>query len=283
MKRGSGEDDRAGKGTSPSVRVVERATSILFALAEKKTPMGPTEIGRMVDLDRATVHRLLQTLAARDMVVQAKGTGRYVLGPGLLRLSEGAPGSELRHMAAPYIRKLRDHSNETVALGVSMQNRCVQILQEASPLSIHWNAATGESAPLYAGATGRAMLAFLNPRNRAAAMAEPYPAAAAGLVDTLRREAERDIATIRRRGFATATQETAAVDVKGLAAPIFDRTGKPVAAITIGWPASRYSDAAMNDCATQVLEAVNELSSRLGYNVKRVVRRSGSPHDGQGA
>lgn len=232
--------------------------------------MGPAEIARIIGLDRATVHRLLQTLLARDLVVQARGSGRYMLGPGLLRLSEAIPGSELRQMAAPYIRQLRDHSNETVALGVTLQNRCIQILQEPSPQTIHWNAVTGESLPLYAGATGKAILAFLNPAQQAAALAEADRPADRDQAD--RQEAQRDIPLIRRRGYATATQETA-VDVKGLAAPIFDRLGKPIAAITIGWPASRYSQRALEASTPHLLEAANGLSSRLGYNVKRVVRR----------
>jgi DNA-binding IclR family transcriptional regulator len=271
---------------SGSVRAVDRATDVLFCLSARKAPMGPAEIARIVGLDRATVHRLLQTLLARDLVVQARGSGRYMLGPGLLRLSEAIPGSELRQMAAPYIRQLRDYSNETVALGVTLQNRCIQILQEPSPQTIHWNAVTGESLPLYSGATGKAILAFLNPTQQAAALAEANPVADGGNPVANggnpvanggddrgdRQEAQRDIPLIRRRGYATATQETAA-DVKGLAAPIFDRLGKPIAAITIGWPASRYTQDALEASTSHLLEAANGLSSRLGYNVKRVVRR----------
>jgi DNA-binding IclR family transcriptional regulator len=127
--------------------------------------------------------------------------------------------------------------------------------------------------PLYAGATGKAMLAFLNPKQQEAAFAEPHLPEFVERAEEAKERARQEIATIRRRGYAAASRELSP-DVNGIAAPIFDRFGRPVAAITIGGPSSRFDDDAAARSVMPLLETANELSVRLGYNA--VITRAAS-------
>jgi DNA-binding IclR family transcriptional regulator len=90
-------DSVARDGTSrPSVRVararhesavrsVARASDILLALGE-----GPQSLGRIAQrtsLTKPTAHRLLAALVYRQMVVQDKATGAYLIGPRAMRIA----------------------------------------------------------------------------------------------------------------------------------------------------------------------------------------------------
>jgi len=68
-----------------TVRSVARASAILLALGE-----GPQSRGRLAQrtsLTKSTAHRLLAALLYRQMVVQDKATGAYLIGPGAMRIA----------------------------------------------------------------------------------------------------------------------------------------------------------------------------------------------------
>jgi DNA-binding IclR family transcriptional regulator len=63
-----------------SVQSVARACDILAILGDSNVPLSALEIANASGLDHTVVHRLLRTLAERDMVVEDRGA--YGLGPG---------------------------------------------------------------------------------------------------------------------------------------------------------------------------------------------------------
>jgi DNA-binding IclR family transcriptional regulator len=71
-----------------AVRSVARASNILLALSE-----GPQSLGRIAErtaLTKSTAHRLLPALLCRQMVIQDKASGDYLMGPGALRIAARA-------------------------------------------------------------------------------------------------------------------------------------------------------------------------------------------------
>jgi DNA-binding IclR family transcriptional regulator len=144
------------------------------------------------------VHRLLHTLAARDLVVQATGDGSWLLRPDVRRLSDGyLPTDRLVHIAAvelgrmlpqrPVAQRLRD-----------LRSRHDDDPGEYAPVqppvdSPRHGRATADDA---GSALGRATLAGSDPGTRAMMLqlvdalpgAEPHrPEAVAALVEDFRR------------------------------------------------------------------------------------------------
>lgn len=250
-----------------SIRTVYRAIDVLFCIAAHRAPIGPTEIGRRTGIDRATVRRLLQTLAIHKLAIPSHEAGRYVLGPGLLTLSEGVPDNQIRELAGPHLVRLRDISGESVVLSVLSQNRCTHIMLEASHHAVRWSTEIGASVPLYAGAAGKAMLAFLDEPELERAFSEPYFPDSVDGAEQARKQAKAEIPRIRDVGYAVAIQELS-VDAAGIAAPVFDHSRKPIASIGICGPTSRFGEASFARYSGELLDTVLTLSAQLGYSAK---------------
>ena len=79
------------------IQSVQRAAQILDVLGSGTPRLGVTEIADRVGLAKPTVHGLLRTLEAHDLVAQDPDTGKYSLGPGVLQLGNAyLDGSDLR-------------------------------------------------------------------------------------------------------------------------------------------------------------------------------------------
>src|SRR6201982_4300927 len=75
----------------------QRAPQIRGAPASGTPRLGVTEIADRLGLAKPTVHGLLRTLEANELVAQDPETGKYSLGPGVLQLGNAyLDGSELR-------------------------------------------------------------------------------------------------------------------------------------------------------------------------------------------
>ena len=99
------------------VRSVARAADILLALED-----GPKSLGRIsqrTGLSKPTAHRLLASLAYRQMVIQNPLTVEYALGPGCLRVADaimrGAAG--IGSLVMPILESLAATSGETWSQG----------------------------------------------------------------------------------------------------------------------------------------------------------------------
>src|SRR5207248_5015175 len=98
-----------------SIASVERAAAALFVLADGE--LGTNELARRLGIDASTSSRLLATLAASQLVEQAPESGRYRLGPGVLRLGNAVLARlDLREVARPHLLALAEETGETVTL-----------------------------------------------------------------------------------------------------------------------------------------------------------------------
>ena len=97
---------------------IKKAVLLLSELTRKSGPSGVTELARALDMPKATVHRILGILCEDNVVVKT-ADGRYKVGPTVLLWSGGYRYSTaVIELAAPWLRRLRDATNETVHLCV---------------------------------------------------------------------------------------------------------------------------------------------------------------------
>ena len=105
--------------------------------------------------------RILATLAAAGYVEHLPATGRYRLGPQVLRLSTHALGGvDLRSAARPHLDELVDETGETATLSVPGDRDAVTIDFVLSRASVASVARVGRPSIAHATATGKVMLAF---------------------------------------------------------------------------------------------------------------------------
>ena len=67
------------------IQSVDRAIRVLVALQGARR-MTLSELAGRLELPASTVHGIVRTLVGHGMVVQEHGSGRYQLGPAVLRL-----------------------------------------------------------------------------------------------------------------------------------------------------------------------------------------------------
>jgi DNA-binding IclR family transcriptional regulator len=210
---------------SEIAKTADLALQVLLEVAEKG-PTSATELSRSLGMNRTVVHRLLSTLQRRGFV-RRQDEG-YVLGPVVVRLSDLVE-PELRRVARPVIRRASGQVGETVVLSVP-DGRDVVVVEQSlgGDHMVRVEHKIGSRHPLYLGASGRAILAFL-------------PETAVGRALRGLEDAERVrelLEEIRRFGYAVSHDELQR-GVFGTAAPIRDPNGRAVGAIAILVPLSR--------------------------------------------
>ena len=137
---------------------------------------------------------------------------------------------------------------------------CIDRVESTHPLRLSLE--VGRLTPLTAGASAKALLAFLPPTEIRVVLDRPMERLAPGTLtapDALLEELE----AIRQRGYATSREETDA-SAWGVAAPIRSRDGYAVAAIGLAGPLSRLSDRAWDEFGALVRTAASEAELRLG-------------------
>src|ERR1700686_3278406 len=97
------------------IQSVQRAAQILGVLGSGTPRLGVTEIAERLGLAKPTVHGLLRTLEAHELIPQDAETGKYSLGPGVLQLGNAyLDGSELRARSLLWADALAQRASEAV-------------------------------------------------------------------------------------------------------------------------------------------------------------------------
>src|SRR6476660_7394936 len=143
------------------IQSVDRAIRILTALQGARR-MTLSELAGRLELPPSTVHGIIRTLVGHGMVVQEHGSGRYQLGPAVLRLGNVYLDTlELRSKTIPWAEDLARHTGLAVRTGVLLIDDVVLIHHEPRPDGSRQMPEVGIVIPAHASALGKAMLAFL--------------------------------------------------------------------------------------------------------------------------
>jgi DNA-binding IclR family transcriptional regulator len=205
-------------------KTTDQALEILEAVIHRG-PISAQRLARELELNRTACHRLLSTLHQRGYV--RKEGSSYSVGHRFLRLATQALPLLLVR-ARPVLRELADAHGETVLLTVVDGDDAVaidQVIGDRHTVRVGYR--IGNRHPLVTGASGRALLAYLDEAHIArAAAAEPDPAA---LLDQLDR--------LRADGYGTSQNELNS-NVFGVSVPVLD-DGAVLASLTVVAPTDR--------------------------------------------
>jgi DNA-binding IclR family transcriptional regulator len=117
--------------------------------------------------------------------------------------------------------------------------------------------------PLHAGSAGKALLAFMPPELVKQIVAKPLEKMTPNTI-TKRKALLEELEMIRKRGYAVSHSERFE-DALGLAAPIFDASGKVVGALNVAGPTMRFTEAEIDKYAPKIIQLANRISEALGY------------------
>ncbi len=242
---------------------VEKALQLIEALSRSTAPIGVSQLGRDLKLNKSTVYRLVDTLVRHGYAQQDKETGRYALTVKLWEMGLGAVrGMGLRQTARPVLEREATRTGEATLLGI-VQEREALIIDKADschPLQIV--SPLGSRVSLTSSSLGRALLAFQPDALVTDVMAAFSPPTSRG-IQTPAMLAEA-LAQVRAEGVARSVDEWQ-VGVSGVAAPIRDGQGQVVCAFCITGPSSRLVPGRMEELAGHCRTAAAEISALLGH------------------
>ncbi|MCU1500982.1 MAG: putative IclR family transcriptional regulator [Ilumatobacteraceae bacterium] len=211
------------------VGVLDKGISIIAAVAEG--PLDLAGLQRVTGLPRATAHRLAVALE-RHHLLRRDASGRFCLGFELIRLGRLATDAfPLAELARPALVALRDRTGESVQLYVREGDarRCIVSLQ--SPHALRWTVAEGALLPLGIGSAGKVLDGT-------------------------------GIGGARRGGASNGVVESVEEREPGVAsvsAPVTDRDGVILGAVSVSGPVERLSRAPRRRFGRDVERAAAEI------------------------
>ena len=217
-----------------TVQSIERAATLLHAIAESGGQMGVTELAGAVGLPKTTTHGLLRTLLSVGFVEQDPRTGRYSLGAGLLGLgTHYLDANELRSRASNWSDSLAARSGCAVRLGTPAGLQVVVVHHVFRPDDSPQELEVGSLLPAHATAVGKVLLASRPAVARSLTDVPLDALTPRTVVDPAALLAE--LQATRARGWAEQRGEYR-LGVAGIAAPVHGPGGLVVGALGISGP-----------------------------------------------
>jgi DNA-binding IclR family transcriptional regulator len=232
-------------------------------LSGRSRRLGVVEMAGQLGLPKGTVHGILRTLQSVGFVEQDLDSGKYQLGAAVLHIgSSYLDANELRTRALNWADSLATQSSESVRIGTLHDRQVLIVHHVFRPDDSRQALDVGSLVPLHATALGKALLA--HHRYLVADLENPL----AGLTPSTisdKDELEHELDEIQARGWASERGELYP-GVASIAAPIQDRRGVIVGAISVSGPIERLCEDSLPrlDLVGYVLETARTVSRELG-------------------
>ena len=242
--------------------IIEKSIALLDVVGDANRPQTFTEIAKASGFNKSTTHRLISILTTEGLLQYDEGTKTYMLGHKLLQLAQKAwRGFEIQAVALNDMLRLHEEVQENVSIGVLQGSEVVHLRMIES--QYHWGVAPVMREPAHSTAVGKVIVAFLPPEIRAAWLdRQSFPRSTKRTI-TSRRAFEKELARVRDRGLATNDREDMDY-VVGIAAPVFNFLGEPVAALNIWAPTNRCSLADLEVWSEALKSAADHVSGLIG-------------------
>lgn len=250
----------------PTVPALARGLDILELFLERPCSLSVPEIAARLGLPRSTAHQLVQTLVARGYLTPLDGQPhRFRLGLRAFELG-GAYSAhlDLAREGQEVAQSVASRCGETVYIATLDGTEVVYIAKVDSIHPVRLIASVGMRLPAHCTGLGKMLLAGRSDEELAALYpSEELPGMTATSITSFS-ELRGVLAENRAKGLAFDNAESTP-GVQCVAAPIFNRDGAMVAALSIATPAMRMSPGRQVVLAELVQAGARELSRRLGY------------------
>ncbi len=239
---------------------IERVLDILDTVAASTKPLSATEINGVLNLPKATAHRLCAELESRGYLLKRINGKSYVPGNRLHDIAVGVLANE-RFSAARHaiLTALSERVGETcnIAYPDGLYMAYSDRVETKAPLRLQFS--IGMRVPLYCTASGKLYLSTLQKGRRKSIV---------GKLDLIQRAKNtitdpdrllKELETIAEHQVSIDNQELYD-DVIAIAVPIKDRQGRFYSSLAIQAPATRVSIEEQENYLPLLREAAHDLA-----------------------
>ena len=237
---------------------------LLDVIGEQEAPARFKDLQAATGLSKGTLARMLNTLVLFRFVRHEDSDNTYRLGHRLFELAHRVwEDFDLRGAALPLLDRLADDLRETVALCSIESDEVLYIDQRSRGGAFGFRIEIGRRAPLHCTAGGKALLAFAAPHEQRSILDRIRLTRFTDRTFTDEDALVADLALAKVRGYAISLGEHVE-GVSSVAAPIFDHTGRAVAAIGAFGPSSRLSSDRLHVAGRDLMAAARQISGNVG-------------------
>jgi DNA-binding IclR family transcriptional regulator len=243
-----------------TIQSVDRAATLLKAIAEARRPPTVVELAEACGLNRSTAWRLLATLERHGLVERDPVTQRYGVGYALMGIAAAADHESLARRTRPALEALAADTGETVGLAVAKRLRLVYVeqIEAAQIMTVNW---LGKSVPLHATSAGKAFLAYLDAEERDALLDGELERFTAATV-TDRAALERQFDAVRQHGYCVCIGELEDT-LFGASAPILGVRRRPLGVVSVWASQHRVPGARLGAIARRTRQAADAAEAVL--------------------
>jgi IclR family transcriptional regulator, KDG regulon repressor len=249
------------------IEAITRAVNLLRQFTRKTPRRSVDELSRALRNSASLTRRMLRTLEQHRLVRCTDAASEtYELGLAWLHFADIRRRQvDMRQLALPVMRRVRDAVNETVILSIRVGYRRINVDYVESTQALRRLTQLGFEAPLHIGAAGRTLMAGLSPDQIDDYCRQVPLVGFRSDVAIDKPTLLRELIRTRRQGFTISFREITS-DTAAVAAPIFDHTRAVVAALTISCPDDRFTPGLRQAKIAQVMRGAEEVSLALGFN-----------------
>ncbi|WNC13739.1 IclR family transcriptional regulator [Brevibacillus brevis] len=243
-----------------------RGLEILKLFRAEQPTLSLAEIANQLGIGRTAPFRLLFTLQSLGYLRQNEETKRYELTPKVLELGFAYLNTlQITEVARPYLEELRDRSGGSAHIGILDDTAVVfvAVQQARGPSTVH--VSVGSRLPAHATAVGKILLAF-QPKDAWEELLllsdlQSYTKDTKTMMTAILKELD----VVRKQGYSVSSGEFE-VGIRSVSAPIFDETGRAVAAVSVAAHESFLPDDHVANCVLPAIcDAAEKLSAFYGY------------------
>ncbi len=254
-----------GESAEASLQVpaLQRGLALLEHLAALPGGATLSELGAALNLSPTSVFRLAGALEELGYLQRDEKTKRFVVTQKLLLLGQPHSGNRsLVECAVEPMRRVLAATGETTQLCCHTEGFCVVIEQLPALHPFKYIVDLGSRPPAHCCAPGKAMLAFLPEDELEAILPRIRFERHTAHTITNRRALLVELERIRACGYGLDRGEHFD-GIHCVAAPLLDRHGHAIAAITIAGPATRIPESRFEEIGHLIIDAANDATRRF--------------------
>jgi DNA-binding IclR family transcriptional regulator len=242
---------------------IESADNVLrlLLLLSEQRQVRVVEAAEHLGVARSTAHRLLRALSYRDFAVQDAHKA-YRPGPAFERLVLPGPSTQdLRAVLHRHVERLHAELGETCHLMVLEGNgaRFIDCVECTHVLRI--GSRVGMLLPAHVTSGGKALLAELSAEQLDGLYPRDLPGSPGG-APVARGALRRQLASIRRRGYATNLEESER-GIVAVGTCVRDTAGRAVAGLAVAAPNARCPRSRLPELAAVVIKVAEAATADL--------------------
>ncbi len=255
----------AGERKPRGIQSVVIGYRILEYLAEAETPVGLKELGQAMGMPPSKLRFYLVSFLELGLVMQHGSNGRYDLGPTALKLGLAALEKiDVVRLVSAQMPGLVEQLGHTASMAVWGSHGPTIVDRVDGRKRTVLEIRVGSVLPLLSSASGLVFAAFMPPAATEALLHREARERGEGQVDVSTADWAPTLQAIRAQRFARAAG-TLLTGFTAIASPVLDRSGMPVAVISVVGAMGKMSDDPTQAPAQALLELTDRLSRGIGW------------------